>query len=235
MRLRGGVPFRPNRLSARTPPSQGGKPGATPGWGAQSGTWCKSSIAVFQAVDSGASPDVPATPPWCEQNEHVRLLTGSVKVQLLPAAPRQARCKHFDKLGAGTSQAHWTRAAAYPVLTRGCEGSSPSVRTSNHGSVAEEQTQLAQDEPPLRGHEGATPSGTTKYGSVAELEDAPVSETGGFIPWGCNSLRIHFSLRLALVRPHRGWLSASSRFVQEQDPWLTSRRWGCDSLSGNLS
>ena len=52
------------------------------------GTWCKSSIAVFQAVDSGASPDVPATPPWCEENEHARFLPGSVKVQLLPAAFR---------------------------------------------------------------------------------------------------------------------------------------------------
>ena len=50
---------------------------------------------------------------------------------------------------------------------------------ANHGSVAEEQTQLAQDEPLHQGHEGANPSGTTTFGPVAELEDAPVSETGG--------------------------------------------------------
>ncbi len=91
----------PQSSISRTPPSQGGKPGAIPGWGTKlccpgylglhrgqqcsqsippkpdphsaeakadatpgwgaTGTWCKSSIAVFQAVDSGASPDVPAT------------------------------------------------------------------------------------------------------------------------------------------------------------------------------
>ena len=66
----------------------------------------------------------------------------------------------------------------------------------------------------------ATLSDST-HGPVAELEDAPVSETGGAIPCGCNSLRVHFNLSIEVL-PLRS-TAGSLSYKQETGVQLLQR------------